>query len=175
MSNEPFQRDPRLNEAVQRLESPSAPGSTAKAVRYVKPVMKRPKAIVPLAKSDVMLSAVQVVKDGGETGFHSHTGMDGLWFVLRGRAKFYTGPTDTRGDEVIAECGPHEGVFLPRGVPYWFEKVGDEDLEILQVESFAKGEENKTLFHGPRGGGSNFELFEQDGTAFDLDKVKERL
>jgi hypothetical protein len=35
---------------------------------------------------------------------------------------------------VFAELGPNEGVLIPRGVKYWFERTGDEPLEILQVE-----------------------------------------
>ena len=61
----------------------------------------------------------------------THKHLDGFWMVLKGRARF-----NTEGDVVIAETGPLEGVLLPRGYKYWLEKVGEEDLEMLQVESF---------------------------------------
>ncbi|MGD9998466.1 MAG: cupin domain-containing protein [Acidimicrobiia bacterium] len=83
-----------------------------------------------LCRSDLMVAAIQTVGDGGETNLHMHKRLDGFWFVLSGRATFYT-----TGDEVIAELGPREGVLVPRGFPYWFERTGDEHLEILQVEA----------------------------------------
>jgi mannose-6-phosphate isomerase-like protein (cupin superfamily) len=59
--------------------------------------------------------------------------MDGFWFVLRGAARFYTS-----NDDVLAELGPDEGILIPRDFPYWFESVGDAQLELLQVEAYAK-------------------------------------
>ena len=76
---------------------------------------------------------------------HSHPNMDGLWFVLSGRAKFYT-----TGDELIAELGSLESVLIPRDYPYWFESDGDEILEILQVEAFTTpGEDIQYTDHAP--------------------------
>ena len=37
---------------------------------------------------------------------------------------------------VLGEFGPHEGMITPRFSRYWFENIGDEDLEILQVAAF---------------------------------------
>jgi hypothetical protein len=48
--------------------------------------------------------------------------------------RFY-GPDDV----LIGEFGPHEGTITPRYARYWFENVGDEDLEILQVSAFSEG------------------------------------
>ena len=160
--------DPNLAAALRGMEAPAKPGTAPKVMRYRKPKLTRAKGIVPLAKSDVMLATVQVVRSGGETGFHSHSGMDGFWFVLKGRARFYTGPVDSPGNELIAEVGAHEGVFLPRGVPYWFEQTGEEELEILQVEAFAKGEPNLTVLHGKAGGSRNMEIFAEDGRVMDF-------
>ena len=77
-----------------------------------------------------MFCAVQVLRKGGENNLHSHAAMDGLWFVLSGKVRFYG-----KDHELIGEFGNHEGVFIPRDVPYWFESVGDERLDILQAES----------------------------------------
>jgi mannose-6-phosphate isomerase-like protein (cupin superfamily) len=74
---------------------------------------------------------MQVVAKGGETNLHSHPDLDGMWMVLSGRIRFY-GPENA----VIGEYGKYEGVLIPRGCPYWFESVGDEEAELLQVEAF---------------------------------------
>ena len=106
---------------------------TARAFKYVKPEFKRghPTSMVSLARTNRMWARIQVHSKGGEIGLHAHKHLDGFWMVIKGRARFYT-----EGDVVIAEAGPLEGVLLPRGYWYRFEKIGDEDLEILQVESF---------------------------------------
>ena len=36
------------------------------------------------------------------------------------------------GDVLLGEVGPNQGVFMPAGSRYWFEKAGTEDLEVLQ-------------------------------------------
>jgi mannose-6-phosphate isomerase-like protein (cupin superfamily) len=107
--------------------------STCIVFKYEKPETERKKAVHVLCRSDIVFGAVQVVRSGGETNLHSHGKLDGFWFVLRGSARFYT--TD---DEVLAQLGPEEGVLIPRGFPYWFESVGDEALELLQVEASIK-------------------------------------
>ncbi len=119
---------------------PEAPPSTMQVIKYARPAEKAPKVVVPLVRSDIMYCAVQVLRAGGENNLHSHTGMDGLWFVLRGRARFYG-----KDDVLIGEFGPHEGVFVPRNVPYWFEGVGDEPLEILQAEAVDRRVSNRRV------------------------------
>ena len=52
--------------------------------KYQKPpAQDTAKAIVGLCQTDIIRGAVQVVKEGGDNNLHSHTGMDGLWMVLR--------------------------------------------------------------------------------------------
>ena len=103
--------------------------SRIQAFRYQKPdKFTAGKASVRLCNSDVLMGLVQVVQDGGENNLHYHKTNDGFWLVLGGRARFY-GP----GDEDLGEFGRHEGIFIPRGARYWFERVGDEELEILRV------------------------------------------
>ena len=87
--------------------------------RYERPEADKPKKIVWLGKTDRLFATIQVISKGGETNLHSHTHLDGLWYVLKGRGKFYSDETTLAGD---------------LGVKYWFESVGDEPLEILQVE-----------------------------------------
>ena len=80
---------------------------------------------------------VQVVIRGGETNLHAHPGIDSSWFVLSGRVKFYGA-----GDTLVANLGKGEGIFIPRGVPYWFESGSEETLEILHITSGQRGRVN---------------------------------
>src|SRR3546814_20262109 len=73
---------------------------------------------------------------------HSHGGQDGFWFVLRGSARFY-GERDVE----LATLQQHEGIFIPRNFLYWFEAVGGEPLELLQVEAIDKTVKNS--YHVP--------------------------
>jgi mannose-6-phosphate isomerase-like protein (cupin superfamily) len=116
-----------------KRKSQMTASSTCTVFKYEKPETERKKAVEVLCRSDIVFGAVQVVRSGGETNLHSHGKLDGFWFVLRGSARFYT--TD---DEVLAQLGPEEGVLIPRGFPYWFESVGEEALELLQVEASIK-------------------------------------
>jgi mannose-6-phosphate isomerase-like protein (cupin superfamily) len=97
-----------------------------------------------LARSDILSCGVQLVTEGGETNLHAHEGNDGLWFVLSGRARFYG-----EGDKVIAEVGKYEGMLIPRGYPYWFEKAGDEPLEIMRVGATAQNEKQGRVNYTP--------------------------
>lgn len=107
----------------------------AQIFRYARPELPegefQGKVITRLARTDRMLANVQTLKTGGENNLHSHRHLDGFWMVLSGRVRFYG-----EGDAPIAELGPREGILVPRNFPYWFEAVGDEPLELLQVESF---------------------------------------
>jgi mannose-6-phosphate isomerase-like protein (cupin superfamily) len=131
---------------LEGIEAAGEPGREASVFRYRRPdQLKTNRGIAPLVRSDVMFSAVQVIRAGGENSLHSHSAMDGFWFVLRGRARFYG-----VGDKLIGEIGQHEGVFVPRNVPYWFESVGDELLELLQVEAIDKTVKNTLTRHAPK-------------------------
>jgi mannose-6-phosphate isomerase-like protein (cupin superfamily) len=99
--------------------------------KYERPVLRpgKSRAGIRLATTDILSAIVQVFESGGETVLHSHAGMDGLWFVLKGHARFYDHSNDS------FEVAAMEGLCIPRGVSYWFEKVGDEPLEILQFDA----------------------------------------
>lgn len=100
-----------------------------KTFRYEKPAPSgKPKDVVELVRSGLFKAIVQVVREGGENNLHYHTNSETGWMVLRGRVRFYG-----VDDVVLAELGPHEGIFIPGGARYWFEKVGPDDLEILQM------------------------------------------
>jgi mannose-6-phosphate isomerase-like protein (cupin superfamily) len=100
-----------------------------KTFKYEKPQPTgKPKDIQWMVQSGLIKQLVQVVRDGGENNLHYHTNSETTWMVLSGSVRFY-GP----GDTVIAELGPNEGILLPGGARYWFEKVGEGDLELLQT------------------------------------------
>lgn len=99
---------------------------------YKKPEgFDRPKVSVRLGQTDILRGHVQVIHQGGENNLHYHSRVDGMFTVLSGRIRFY-GPED----EVIAECGPMEGVIIPRNARYWFDNVGEGDAEVMLVQGF---------------------------------------
>lgn len=105
-----------------------------KSFHYEKPSgINAGKGNVFLGSGNYVRGGVQIVKkDGGENNLHYHSNGDSLWMVLKGRVRFY-GP----GDAVIGEYGPMDGVITPQWSRYWFENVGDGDLEILHVTARA--------------------------------------
>src|SRR5437868_4217777 len=104
--------------------------SRMKAFKYAKPdTGDRPKKVEWLARTDRISACVQVVNKGGDNKHHSHGYLDGFWFVLKGRVRFYSD-----FNTLEAELGPNEGILIPRGVKYWFESASSEQLELLQIE-----------------------------------------
>jgi len=97
-------------------------------------LLKRGKTSTRLVKTEHLNSGVQVVADGGETNLHAHSSQDEIWFVLSGSATFYT-----EGDTVVASLGPHEGLLIPHGAPYWFESSSPENLVILRFGAAVAG------------------------------------
>jgi mannose-6-phosphate isomerase-like protein (cupin superfamily) len=92
------------------------------------PPFNAPKKHFRLCRTSLLDADVQVLGEKGANNLHSHTGNDGFWFVLKGRAKFYD-----HDDEVIGDLGPMQGILIEHDTPYWFEGAGDEMLEILHV------------------------------------------
>ena len=122
--------DNRLQATVFAYESPAT--------------LTRPKGIARLCRSDIIYSSVHLLEEGGENNLHAHSAQDGVWIVLKGRARFYG-----KDDALLAEIGPLQGIHIPRGFFYWFEKAGDERLEILQIEAIDKTIVNKRLDAAP--------------------------
>jgi mannose-6-phosphate isomerase-like protein (cupin superfamily) len=104
--------------------------SRIRKFRYETPTLapEEVKRVSVVCESDIVTLLVQLVKSGGENNLHYHTNSETCWMVLRGRARFY-GPNG----KILGELGPYEGILMPGGSRYRFEKVGDEDLEILQM------------------------------------------
>ena len=108
--------------------------------RYEPPAGTTGKTHVRLPGTEFFKADVQKVGKGGETNLHSHSGNDGFWFVLAGRARFYG-----EAEEPIAELGPNEGAVVHHGTPYWFEAVGDEPLEILHIATRTNAKQDKRI------------------------------
>ena len=107
---------------------------------YERPEAPRNKVGVKLAKTDFLRAAVQYIGPEGANNLHAHTGNDGFWLVLSGRARFYG-----EGDEPVAELGAQQGVLVPHGTPYWFESASDEPLEILHVAARTSAKHDKRI------------------------------
>jgi mannose-6-phosphate isomerase-like protein (cupin superfamily) len=125
----------------QMLKRHLAAEATVKSFHYEKPTgVKAGKGRVNLGKADNVRGVVQIVKkNGGENNLHYHTNASSFWMVLKGRVRFY-GPDNV----VIGEFGPHEGTITPRYSRYWFENIGEEELEILQVAAYGDPNEDST-------------------------------
>ena len=111
------------------------------AFKYNNPGRDGGKTIVSLGQTDVVRGLVQIVKKGeGDNNLHLHTGMDSIWFVLKGRVKFYG-----EDDVELGEYGPQEGLIMPRNNVYWFASTGDEDLELLQCVGYDRDVKNERV------------------------------
>ena len=114
--------------------------------RYEKPDVTTSKGTIKFCQTDILKTAIQVLKKGGGNNLHSHAATDTCWMVLKGRARFYG-----KDDEILGEFGPYEGIMTPRGTPYWFESADDsEDLELLQMAAKLRGEKDVRTNHAPR-------------------------
>jgi mannose-6-phosphate isomerase-like protein (cupin superfamily) len=123
----------------------TATGAGLLQFHYDKPVIEdKPKVVVPLARSSTFNFHMQVAHDGGETNLHAHAAMESMWLVLKGRIRFYDGDESKFG-----EYGPLEGIHIPRAAPYWFESVGDEDLEVMHIMAMNPGANNTRLNFKP--------------------------
>ncbi len=99
--------------------------------KCVMPEFAKGKRVIGLARTDRLWAGMQYVKEGGENNLHSHNYMDGVYFVVKGRVRFYGD-----NDVVLGEAGPNEGFVISRGFRYWFESCGDEALQLLLVQCF---------------------------------------
>jgi len=123
-----------------------------RVIRYEKPETTRDRHVVSFARTDSMMVFMQVLLRAGESRLHAHPNTDAFWWVVRGRAEFYT--TD---HELLADLEPENGLLIPRGCPYYFNAVGEEHLEILQMESFLRQGERLQTVHFEEGRAGDLE------------------
>jgi mannose-6-phosphate isomerase-like protein (cupin superfamily) len=134
---------PPTDERAQKAGDPDlGKQHIARVVRYETPVTTRSRHVVSFGRTDSMMVFMQILLDAGESSLHMHPNTDSFWWVVRGKAEFYT--TD---HELLAALGPEEGVMIPREYPYLFNSVGEEPLEILQIESFLRQGERLQTVH----------------------------
>jgi quercetin dioxygenase-like cupin family protein len=84
-----------------------------------------------LVSTEMISAAVQVVASGGETNLHNHPNDDAIWFVLNGRATFYT-----EGNREVATLSKFEALLIPKGTPYWFLCASEAEGENLVIMRF---------------------------------------
>jgi mannose-6-phosphate isomerase-like protein (cupin superfamily) len=129
--------------AVQQPKRPDlATQHMARVIRYEKPETTRDRHVVSFGRTESMMAFMQVLLKTGETSLQPHPNTDSFWWVVRGQVAFYT-----TGHELMAELAAEEGVMIPRDYPYSFIAVGEEDLEILQIESFLRQGERLQTVH----------------------------
>jgi mannose-6-phosphate isomerase-like protein (cupin superfamily) len=109
-----------------------------RAFSYERPATDNVKTIAWLLKDPQFTVAVQIVKDGGENNLHYHTNASQVYFVIAGQVRF-----NGVDDSVISELGPQQGIFIPAGARYWFEKTGSEDLQMLQIVARSGGKSER--------------------------------
>ena len=114
-------------EAKTELKTFKYPGPDAEGGRDRGPERG---ASFPMITNDICVSTVQVFRaKGSGVTLHYHRNEDGYWLVLGGRAQFFNSD-----NEVIADLGKFEGIFVPRFTRYYFQNPdGDVPLEILRV------------------------------------------
>jgi quercetin dioxygenase-like cupin family protein len=137
-----------LKSALESVEYLPEHTPKPQVFRYSRPDLgDKPRAITRLCMGDILCGLVQEIKKGGETTLHSHTGMDGFYMVMAGRARFWG-----ENEELIGEFGPMEGVYIPRDAKYWFESAGSEEepLQLLQIEAFTRDRKNKYTSYTPQ-------------------------
>ncbi len=136
-----------LKSALERVEHLPEHKPEPQVFSYVRPdLKKKPRAITRLCMGDIMCGLVQEIKKGGETTLHSHSGMDGFYMVMAGKARFWG-----EDESLIGEFGPMEGVYIPRDTKYWFESASEkEPLQLLQIEAFTRERKNKYTSYTPQ-------------------------
>jgi mannose-6-phosphate isomerase-like protein (cupin superfamily) len=105
--------------------------------RFKRPAYDSPHGRIAckLAGTDSTRAIVEVLNPGWSGSLHYHPNQDGIWFVLKGRIRFY-GPNNS----IRGEYGAMEGILQPQNSRYWFEVLGEEEAWLLQIAGFPKGE-----------------------------------
>ncbi len=103
--------------------------------QFAKPEgMSAPRAEIELCGNEHMRGAGHVIRAGESNGLHYESGVDEVWMVLAGRARF-CGP----GPVLIGEFAVGDGILIPQNTRYSIDNIGDGDLELLQIAAFHRG------------------------------------
>jgi len=144
----------------------SSEPSGLRRISYRKPSLTGQRGMTMLAATDTLVALVQTLAPGARQGLHAHGAYDGFYFVLSGRARFYG-----KNNELFAEVGPNEGVFVPRNTPYGFE-AAEEEVQMLAIDAIDKTVEDTFVSHEDGSDRLTFESFRQDGALLDLQELK---
>jgi|GEM_PF-3362320 len=109
------------------------------------PEREKGKEVVRLCETPILRGGVQIVRKTTPENLLSHEGVDGFWFVVRGRVRFYES-----GNVTLGELGPREGILIPSTTQYGFESASAEDLELLQVLGYDPSGRIKRKDHAPK-------------------------
>src|SRR5262245_18714560 len=104
------------------------------------PLLESGKVTTTMASTDILACTAQVADSGGENLLHSHRGEDQIFLVVGGEATFYT---DVEATQVACVLGPLQGVLIPRGTVYWYQKTSEDNLVLLRVGALAKREDQE--------------------------------
>jgi mannose-6-phosphate isomerase-like protein (cupin superfamily) len=107
-----------------------------KSFKFVRPdvLPNEKKSNFRLASAEHEKVVVLIVNEGGDNNLHYHLGMDSVYFVMKGRVRFYSAD-----GSVFGEYGPDEGIIMPAGARYRFEKIGTEEVQIFSVAVYPQG------------------------------------
>ncbi len=73
------------------------------------------------------IKADRVIYEPGDTASaHEHPDADHVFLVLRGTGTLYA-------DDEPSSLTPGDVAFIPRGEYHWFENVGDEIFEMVEI------------------------------------------
>lgn len=117
-----------------------APAQTFEFFEIHPPLLDSGKQTTTLAQTDILTATVFVAEAGGETVVHSHAGMDQVFIVLAGEATFYS-----TEHEVVKVLKPFEGILVPRGTVYWYEKTSVENLVLLRTAARTQDGNQETI------------------------------
>ena len=92
------------------------------------------------ARTDLMTITAKVYAEGGENAMHHHPHEDHSFIVLEGEATFHI-----ELDENTKVVSRYEGVMLPKGVNYWFQSTGGQNLVMIRVGASYPGEKRGRL------------------------------
>ena len=116
------------------------------------PLLERGKVTTTLAMTDILGFQIQVADVGGENVLHAHPNEDQVFVVLQGEATWYT---DAEATQVACVAGPLQGVLVPRGTVYWYQKTSEGNLVVLRFGAKVKDADPHYDVFSPRLGSSS--------------------
>lgn len=133
-----MKRDETMTPA-EREAYHSASEARIQTFSYQTPTGESPERVT-LINSKLVKLMVRIIRESSEPQLRYHTNSETIWMVMRGRARFYG-----VGDKLLADLGPQQGILLPGGSRYRFERVGAGELELMQTIAVAADPNDEQL------------------------------